>query len=66
MMHTEIYQGELNHWHYDTFSLKFDKAPSLPSGSASFVLDKLGKVVELKIDIPNPDFDFTELKLYKK
>ena len=65
MKHTSIYQGELNHWHYDTFSIKFEKAPSLPEGTVNFVADKYGKIVEMKIDIPNPDFDFTELKLYK-
>lgn len=66
MKHTPIYQGKLEHWHYDTFSVKFDKAPSLPEGSVSFVADKYGKITEMKIDIPNPDFDFTELKLYKQ
>ncbi len=65
MLHTDIYQGKLNHWHYDTFSVKFEKAPSLPAGTVSFIADKYGKIIEMKIDIPNPDFDFTELKLYK-
>jgi CubicO group peptidase (beta-lactamase class C family) len=66
MMHTEIYQSELTHWHYDTFTIKFDAAPSLPSGTVSFVADKYGKISEMVIEIPNPDFDFTELKLYKQ
>ncbi len=66
MTHTAIYQGSLEHWHYDTFSVKFEQALSLPSGTVSFIADKFGKIYEMKIDIPNPDFDFTELKLYKK
>lgn len=66
MKHTDIYQGKLEHWHYETFSVKFDRAPSLPSGSVTFVPDKYGKIHEMKIDIPNPDFDFTELKLFKQ
>ncbi|MDD3741430.1 MAG: serine hydrolase [Bacteroidales bacterium] len=66
MKHTEVYQGKLEHWHFDTFSVKFDKAPSLPEGSVTFIVDKYGKINEMKIDIPNPDFDFTELKLYKQ
>ncbi|MDD2634276.1 MAG: serine hydrolase [Bacteroidales bacterium] len=66
MLHTSIYHGKLEHWHYDTFSVKFEDAPSLPSGTVSFVDDKYGTITEMKIDIPNPDFDFTELKLYKK
>lgn len=66
MTHTSIYQGKLEHWHYDTFSVKFDQAPSLPSGTVTFVADKYGEIVEMKMDIPNPDFDFTELKLFKQ
>jgi CubicO group peptidase (beta-lactamase class C family) len=66
MMHTPDYQGELKHWHYDTFTVKFDKAISLPEGTVSFVSDKTGKIIELQIDIPNPDFDFTELRLIKQ
>lgn len=65
MTHTPIYQGYLKHWHYDVFSVKFDQAPSLPAGSVQFLFDKYGNVTEMRIDIPNPDFDFTELKLYK-
>lgn len=65
MTHTPDYQGSTNHWHYDTFIVKFDKAISLPEGTITFISDKFGKVTELQIDIPNPDFDFTELKLLK-
>ncbi|MDR2010585.1 MAG: serine hydrolase [Bacteroidales bacterium] len=66
MMHTPDYQGKITHWHYDTFMVKFDRAISLPEGTVNFISDKYGKVVELQIDIPNPDFDFTELKLIKQ
>jgi len=66
MTHTQQYKGVLEHWHYDTFSVKFEKAPSLPAGSVTFLPDKYGKIHEMKIDIPNPDFDFTELKLFKQ
>ncbi|MBN2778736.1 MAG: serine hydrolase [Bacteroidales bacterium] len=66
MTHTSIYHGELNHWHYETFTVKFDDTPSLPQGTVNFITDKNGDVVEMQIDIPNPDFDFTELKLYKQ
>jgi hypothetical protein len=38
----------------------------LPSGTATFVQDAEGKVNELRIIVENPDFDFSELKLYKK
>ncbi|MDD2387708.1 MAG: serine hydrolase [Bacteroidales bacterium] len=66
MLHTSIYHGQLKHWHYDTFTVKFEEALSLPSGTVSFIDDKYGEITEIKIDIPNPDFDFTELKLYKE
>ncbi|MDL2262060.1 serine hydrolase [Bacteroidales bacterium OttesenSCG-928-I21] len=66
MTHTPDYQGKLTHWHYNTFTVKFDKAISLPEGTVNFISNKQGKIIEMQIDIPNPDFDFTELKLIKK
>jgi len=66
MVHTKDYQGELKHWHYNTFIVRFDKAISLPEGTVNFISDKYGKIIELQMDIPNPDFDFTELKLIKQ
>ena len=41
------------------------KVPSLPKGKCSFIIDELGEVEEMRIDIPNPDFNFKELKLYR-
>ncbi|MEA3505020.1 MAG: DUF3471 domain-containing protein [Bacteroidota bacterium] len=60
-----LFVGDLNHWHYDTFEVEFCNFPSLPKGKVSFVLDVKGEVEEMRIDVPNPDFDFTELKFYK-
>ncbi|MEA3444220.1 MAG: serine hydrolase [Bacteroidota bacterium] len=62
---TPDFVGVLGHWHYNTFSIKLKNTPSLPEGTAQFILDKHGKAYELRIDIPNPDFYFTELKLIK-
>jgi CubicO group peptidase (beta-lactamase class C family) len=62
---TPLFRGELSHWHYDTFQIKLTKVPSLPPGTCRFILDEEGKVEEMKIDIPNPDFDFTELEFKK-
>ena len=39
--------------------------PSLKKGKCSFVIDSQGEVEEMRIDIPNPDFDFTELEFKK-
>ena len=54
--------AQLTHWHYDTFRLKFKELQSLPEGNVNFILSPEGKVEELRIDVPNPDFDFTELE----
>lgn len=59
---TASFVGDLRHWHYDTFEIEL-RDPTLPKGLVNFVLDASGKVAEMKIDIPNPDFDFTELEL---
>lgn len=63
--HTPIFHSPLKHLEYNTFSIKFDDVPSIPSGKAAFVIGMGDKVEQLKIDVPNPDFDFTELELIK-
>lgn len=56
--------GDLEHWHFDTFSIKWRDSIVYPFGRGfvSFVIDNQGKVSEMKIDVPNPDFDFKELE----
>ena len=61
----KLFNSELTHWQADTFLVEFKEFPSLPVGKAYFVY-KNNKINELKIDVPNPDFDFTELKFYYK
>ena len=51
----------LEHWQYDTFEVEFKNFPSLPRGKVNFTIDENGNVNELFVDVPNPDFDFTEL-----
>lgn len=63
--HTPIFHSPLKHLEYNTFTLKFADVPSLSSGKAAFVIGMGDKVEQLKIDVPNPDFDFTELELIK-
>lgn len=63
---TPALTGTLTHWHYDTFEIEFKPLPSLPKGTCTFGLDANGKVEKMKIDVPNPDFDFTELDFRKK
>lgn len=59
---TPIFTGTLTHWHFDIFRIKLNEIPSLPEGTVQFIVNTEGKVDEMKIDIPNPDFDFTELE----
>jgi hypothetical protein len=56
--------GNLDHWHFDTFSLEWRDSIVYPfkRGFVSFVVDGQGKVSEMKIDVPNRDFDFKELE----
>ncbi|MFQ5628439.1 MAG: DUF3471 domain-containing protein, partial [bacterium] len=59
--------GDLSHWHFDTFEIKWRKEFSwFGDGKVQFLLDQNGKVVEMKIDVPNEDFWFTELEFKKK
>jgi len=56
--------GDLEHWQYDTFRVKWRDTVvyPFPKGFVTFTLDARGRVDEMKIDVPNPDFDFKELE----
>jgi CubicO group peptidase (beta-lactamase class C family) len=58
---TPLFKADLEHWHYDTFQLNWSEQMMLPSGMVHFSFNALGKVAALDVDVPNPDFDFTEL-----
>lgn len=62
---TSMFHGKLNHWHYDTFTIEFPEVPSLPEGTVNFIINARGEVAQVRIDIPNPDFDFTEFTFKK-
>jgi hypothetical protein len=62
---TPLFKGRFEHWHFDTFRLHWDTQMMLPSGTAHFSLNTSGQVESLDIDVPNPDFDFTELHFVK-
>lgn len=62
---TPIFHSPLVHWQYNTFTLKFPDVPSLPAGKAAFILGQDSEVSKLLIDVPNPDFDFTELEFIR-
>ncbi|HYG79880.1 MAG TPA: serine hydrolase [Pyrinomonadaceae bacterium] len=56
--------GDLEHWQYDTFRVRWRDSIvyPFPRGFVTFTLDARGRVDEMKIDVPNPDFDFKELE----
>ena len=65
MKPTSGFTSNLTHWEYNTFTLRLEGYPSLPEGKANFTIGMEGKASELLIDIPNPDFDFTEFKFLR-
>ena len=60
--------GDLEHWHFDTFRVTWRDSIvyPFPRGFVTFLLDAKGKISEMKIDVPNPDFIFTELELKRQ
>jgi CubicO group peptidase (beta-lactamase class C family) len=60
--------GDLEHWQYDTFRVKWRESVSypFPKGFVTFTLNAQGQLDEMKIDVPNPDFDFKELEFHRK
>ncbi len=65
LMPTNDFTGELSHYHYNVFWIRFSNFLSLPQGLVTFTLNQAGKVDKMKIDVPNPDFDFTEMDFVK-
>ena len=57
--------ADLEHWHYDTFQIKWRNSVTynFPKGFVTFMINGKGKTEELKIDQPNSDFWFYELEL---
>jgi hypothetical protein len=59
--------GDLTHWHYDTFVVRWRHSfPWFGEGTVQFILDADAKVTEMKVDVPNDDFWFTELEFKRK
>jgi CubicO group peptidase (beta-lactamase class C family) len=68
LLPSPAYVGDLEHWHFDTFRIKWRESVvyPYPRGWVTFQLDPHGKVSEMKIDVPNPDFDFKELEFKRR
>jgi hypothetical protein len=56
----ELFTSPMQHWHYDTFRIKF-RDPFLPPGFVTFSLNADAEITGFKIDLPNPDFHFFNL-----
>lgn len=60
----ELLNSKLEHWHYDTFKIKFAD-PFLPPGFVTFSFNSKGEVIGFKIDMDAPDFHFKKLDFKK-
>lgn len=59
--------ADLTHLHYDTFVVDWRKEFAwFDKGTAQFILDATGKVVEMKLDVPNDDLWFHELEFVRR
>jgi CubicO group peptidase (beta-lactamase class C family) len=56
----DVFSGELEHWHYDTFKVVF-KDEYLTFGLVTFNFNSKGIVTGFKIDLPSGDFHFWNL-----
>lgn len=66
---SSIFISDLTYLYHDTFMLRLrNKFSFIPYGigTVQFFRNMEGKVVEMKVDIPNHDFIFTELEFRKK
>jgi len=58
--------GTLEHWHFNTFKVKWKKTMSwFEEGWVQFITNTRNEVVELKFDVPNDDFWFDEPEFKK-
>ncbi len=64
--HSPTFNANLYYLKDNIFWFEFEKHPSLPRGTITFNINDSKKVTSCFIDLPNPDFDFTELDFKKK
>ena len=60
----ELFFSNMEHWHYDTFKVKFADA-FLPAGYVTFSFDSLRNIEGFKIDLKSNDFHFFNLDFKK-
>jgi len=64
-MQTPLFGGTLNHFEHERFQLVWNEQMMLPKGMVQFISDIQGRVDEMRIEVENPDFDFSELHFKK-
>lgn len=66
--HSPDLAAALEHWHFDTFQLKWENQEMLAwfsFGTVRFVTDNNANVTGIAFDVPNDDFIFTEMNASK-
>lgn len=64
--HAPLLSATLEHWHYDTFEVKWDKEHAwFGFGTVQFNFDAQRNIKGILIDVPNDDIFFHELDLKK-
>ncbi|MFM7770982.1 MAG: serine hydrolase, partial [Bacteroidota bacterium] len=62
---TALFKGNLYHLGNERFALDWTTQMMLPDGVVQFVRNTNGDIQEMRIEVENPDFDFSELKLFR-
>jgi CubicO group peptidase (beta-lactamase class C family) len=67
LLPSSLFIGDLEHWNFDTFRVKWRDSIvyPFPRGFVTFTLTPQAKPNEMKIDVPNPDFEFKELEFMR-
>jgi len=60
----KVFYSSMEHWHYDTFQVKFND-PFLPAGYITFSFDSKRNIEGFKIDLMSNDFHFFNLNFKK-
>ena len=60
----QLFTAELEPLYKTTYRIKFAD-PFLPEGKVTFQLNSSGQIISFGIDLPNPDFNFYNLKFVK-
>ena len=64
--HAPLLSATLEHWHYDTYEIKWDQEHAWFSfGTVQFLMDAQRQISGMSIDVPNNDIFFDEFKLQK-